>query len=85
MPELMQLDSVKSMIRYFPPKCTAAELIRAVYAASADPSLPEQKRNPTLVLGYVKHGGSITLFENDQLDIPVELDQKDKIIVFGSH
>ncbi len=78
----------KKVSRFFntvPPKCTAAELIRAVYEATADPALPAELRNPTLVLGYVKHNGPVVLFENDQTDITVELDKKDKIIVFGSH
>ncbi len=90
----------KKVGRFFntvPPKCTAAELIRAVYEASADPAQPESRRNPTLVLGYVRHSSSetrlengresksVTLFENDQADVIVELDEKDKIIVFGNH
>ena len=78
----------KKVSRFFnavPPKCTAEELIRAVYDASSDPALPEDKRNPTIVLGYVKQGGKVTLFEGNQSDIPVELGAKDKILVFGSH
>lgn len=68
-----------------PAKCTAAGLIRAVWNASTDESLPKEKRNPTVVLGYVKPGGEIHLFGGDQTDEYVELSEKDKIIVFTNH
>ena len=78
----------KKVSRFFeevPPKCTAEELIRAVFDASIDESVPKEKRNPTLVLGYVKHGGEIVLFSGDQSQIEVELDSRDKILVFSNH
>ena len=78
----------KKVVDYFkhiPEDCTAAELIRAVYAASTDKSLPTDMRNPTIVLGYVKPGGKMILFEGDQSDIKVHLDKRDKIIVFSNH
>lgn len=78
----------KKVSRFFntlPGKCTAAEFIRAVYTASIDESVPESKRNPTVVLGYVKPNAEMVLFSGDQLDIEVNLDKDDKIIVFSNH
>ncbi len=78
----------KKATRFFrtlPPPCRADELIRAVYRASTDPGLPPMQRNPTVVLGYVKHGGEMVLFEGDQTKINVEIGEKDRIIVFSNH
>ena len=78
----------KKVSRFFnevPKPCTAAELIRAVWNASLDESQPKSRRNPTVVLGYVKSGGRITLFSGPQDDIRVELSDKDKLIVFTNH
>lgn len=79
---------VKKVSRFFqtlPGECTAAEFIRAVYRASVDESLPKEKRNPTIVLGYVKPGGRMVLFHGNQEHIPVKLEEKDKLIVFSNH
>lgn len=79
---------VKKVSRLFdeiPSKCSAEELIRAVYEASVDPSLPPQMKNPTIVLGYVKPGGKMVLFEGDQSAITVELEERDKLIIFSNH
>ncbi len=79
---------VKKVSRFFeeiPEKCTAEELIRAVFNASANESIPKEEQNPTLVLGYVKYGGEIVLFSGDQSQTEVSLDIRDKIIVFSNH
>lgn len=76
---------VSHLFTSIPKRCTAAEIIRAVYNASTDPSLPKNLKNPTVVLGYVKPGGKMVLFEGDQDDIEVELGERDKIIVFSTH
>lgn len=79
---------VKKLTRFFeeiPEKCTAREFIRAVYDASTDESIPKEKQNPTIALGYVKHGGEMVLFSGDQAQIEVELEERDKIIVFSNH
>ena len=79
---------VKKLTRFFeeiPEKCTAREFIRAVYDASTDESIPKEKQNPTVALGYVKHGGEMVLFSGDQAQIEVELEERDKIIVFSNH
>ncbi len=76
----------KKVSRFFdklPVECNAAELIREVFKATTSSDLAE--KNPTLVLGYVKPGGKIVLFEGDQTRIPVKLESKDKIIVFSNH
>ena len=43
------------------------------------------KRYPTIVLGYVRHGGDIVLFSGNQRQIGVELCENDKLIVFTNH
>lgn len=78
----------KKVSRFFdrlPEECTAGELIRAVYDASVDESLPPEKLNPTVVLGYVKPDGEMILFDGDQYATKVHLEEKDKIIVFSNH
>lgn len=73
---------VKKVSRFFkevPPKCRADEFIRAVFNES-----PAQHQ-PAIVLGYVKPNGIIKLFCGDQSDITVELEEKDKLIVFSNH
>ncbi len=77
---------VKKVRRYFdktPGKTTAAELVRAVYEASVDETLEE--KNPTVVLGYVKPGGRMVLFNGDLTKIDVELEITDKLIMFSGH
>jgi hypothetical protein len=74
----LYIKSVREFFQSLPPKCTAAQLIRGVYDASA-----EDNRN--IVLGYVDGKGKITLFCGDQRDITVELQPKDKLIVFSNH
>ncbi len=68
-----------------PGECTQAELIRAVWNASISDDIPKEQQNPTIVLGYVKAGGRITLFEGDQSNKTVKLEKNDKIIVFTNH
>jgi hypothetical protein len=87
-----QFDSkeiyIKKVRRFFdelPAPTTAEKLVRAVYNASVDASIPENKQNPTIVLGYVKPGGNIVLFAGDQSQIKVKLDINDKLILFSNH
>lgn len=78
---------VKKVKRYFdeiPKETTADQLIRAVYEASLD----EERMgvsNPTIVLGYVKPGGTVKIFGGDLTQIKVNLDEKDKLILFSAH
>lgn len=76
---------VSSFFAELPKKCTSDKFIRAVYEASIDKSLPDDKQNPTIVLGYVKPGGLLVLFGGDQTRIEVEIEKKDKLIVFSNH
>lgn len=79
---------VKKVSRFFeelPAPCTAEEFIRGVFYASSDESIPKEKRNPNIPLGYVKPGGRIVLFSGDQAQTTVHLEEKDKIIVFSNH
>ncbi len=76
---------VSTFFEEIPAECTESELVRAIWFASIDPSLPENKRYPTIALGYVKPGGRVTLFGRDQTEKKVRLEKHDKIIVFTSH
>lgn len=88
---------IKKVRRYFdaiPEEMTADQLIRAVYQASLEPDA-EGRVNPTLVLGYVKPGkrdadghmmkGEMVLFGGDMTQIPVRLEERDKLILFAAH
>ena len=79
---------VKKVTDFFntiPGKCTAGDLIRAVWQASIDPDIPEADQYPTVALGYVKPEGKITLFRDDQYRQSVQLEEQDKLIVFTNH
>lgn len=79
---------IKKVSRFFaetPKECTVAELIRAVYEASANPALPPEQKSCTLLLGYIKKNGEMVLFEGDQTKQKVKLESTDKIIVFANH
>ena len=70
------------MSRFFnklPGKCTANELIKAVYMASTE------NNNPTVVLGYINKMNGMRLFRGDQDNIEVELKANDLLIVFSNH
>ena len=78
---------IKKVSRFFdetPAPCKASELVRAIFNASNDESLPVEKRNPTIMLGYVS-GKKVVLFEGDQEKIEVALSPKDKLILFSAH
>ena len=79
------IKKVSTFFNEVPKPCTAYELIRAVYRASVSEELPPEKRNPALVLGYVKPGGQMVLFGRDQQNQRVALDIKDKLVIFSNH
>lgn len=79
------IKKVRTFFEELPGECTAEELIRAVYSESCDESIPVEKRNPTLVLGYVKPNGEMVLFSGDQRNCKVKLSKNDKLIVFTNH
>lgn len=76
---------VNSLFNIMPARCNAEEFIRAVYDASVDKTLPPDRQNPTIALGYVKPGGNMVLFSGDQSEITVELEERDKLVVFSNH
>lgn len=79
---------VKKVGRYFselPAPCTAAELIRAVYEATSGDAVPADKKDHTIVIGYVKSDGEMILFAGNQSKIKVELTAHDKLIVYSNH
>ena len=79
---------IKKASRYFdeiPGPCTARQLIRAILDASTDESLPEEKRDPNFVIGYVRKNGEMVIFGGDQSAMEVKLEATDKLILFASH
>ena len=72
---------VSTFFDEIPKSCSVQTLIRAIYKASKD----SEKLAPTMMLGYVKPGGQLHLFEGNQDKELVELTEKDKIIVFSNH
>lgn len=79
------IKKVSRFLEEVPPKMTAKEFVDALYYASVDPSIPKDQQNPTIVLGYVKPGQEMVLFKGDLAKIEVELDIKDKLVVFTNH
>lgn len=78
---------IKKVTRYFdsiPAPTTADKLVRAVYEASLDPNRSFTV-NPTIILGYVKPGGNVNIFSGNLPDIPVVLEEGDKLIMFSAH
>jgi len=61
-----------------PPKCSEYDLVHAIYDASP-------VDNKTLLLGVVKDGGKIELFERNQCSSFVELQPKDKLVLYSKH
>ncbi len=75
----------KRVSRFFnkvPGKCTARQLIKAVYTASVE---GKEKANPTIVLGYINKKNGMKLFRGNQDNIEVELQPDDLLIVFSNH
>lgn len=79
------VKKVKTFFDKMPGKTNAADFVRAVYDASIDESIPIDKRNPSIVLGYVKADGEVSLFSKDISSIKVDLNDKDKLILFSNH
>ena len=76
-----QMIKVSSFFRKTPSPCTAYDLVRAVFEASASSG----KQCPALVLGYIKASGeTIIFFSGDLSEINVSLEAEDKLIVFKS-
>ncbi|MBQ6637406.1 MAG: hypothetical protein IJH82_02010 [Lachnospiraceae bacterium] len=66
------------VLEEIPPKCSAYDLIRAIYDASP-------KGNKSVLLGITKPGGVVDLFGRDQRTHMVELGPKDKLIIYSKH
>ncbi|HJI61917.1 MAG TPA: hypothetical protein OIM34_08660 [Ruminococcus bromii] len=79
------VKKVSSFFDKIPKPCKADEFIRAVYNASVSKNLPENKRFPTVALGYVKPGGNTVLFAGNQSEIDVNISKHDKLIVYSNH
>lgn len=65
-------------LRSIPDPCNAAQLVLAVYDASAED-------NRAITLGYVNEEGEVILFSGNREDIPVTLNERCKLIVFSKH
>ncbi|MCR5322667.1 MAG: hypothetical protein K6E85_05310 [Lachnospiraceae bacterium] len=68
-----------------PAEMTEGDFVRAVWKASIDDSIPQNEQHPTVVIGYVKHGGIVKLFGSDRDTTILSLEKNDKIIVFTNH
>lgn len=79
------IKKASSFFNVLPEEATAYELIRAVFEASVDPSLPPEKIDPAMLLGYIKPDHTFVLFGGDQADIKVKLEEDDKLIIFCAH
>lgn len=78
------VKKAKNFFKEIPPKCTQRDLVYSVWKASIDESIPQNKRSPTILLGYVKREGNVYLFNSDNADT-IKLDAGDKLIVYSNH
>ena len=69
---------VTDYLEDIPPKCSEYDLVHAIYDASP-------VDNKTVLLGVVKDGGKIELFERNQSSSFVELQPKDKLVLYSKH
>ena len=79
---------IKKAYRFFdelPAPCTVAQLIRAVYHATSDPSLPHDQRTHSILLGVVKGSGEVHLFSEAQNKREIAIEWSDKLIMFADH
>ena len=76
---------VSSFFDELPNECTEEEFVKAVWMSSIDSSIPDHEHNPTVAIGYVKPGGKIRLFGNNQSTTRMKLEKRDKIVVFTNH
>ncbi len=79
------VKKASQLFEELPPPCKVSQLIRGIYRASTDPSLKGKKRNPTLLLGVVKASGKMILFSGEQDKSLIQIEAKDKLIVFSNH
>ena len=73
-----QLRKVSSFFSQVPSPCTAYDLVRAVFEASASSA----EAYPALVLGYVKADRETVIFSGDLSKINVSLKAEDKVIIY---
>ena len=78
------VKKVSTFFKEIPPKCSERDLIYSVWKASIDGSIPNNKRSPTVPLGYVTREGNVYLFNSDNNDM-IQLDSGDKLIVYSNH
>lgn len=81
----LYIKRADSFFTALPEECTAAQLIRSVYETSLAESRSSGDICPTIVLGYVKPGGTMVIFNGNQTKTRVKLAQGDKLIVFSAH
>ena len=79
------IKKADSFFTELPEESSAADLIRSLFHATYDPSLPVNRQNLAILLGYVKPGSGVVLFSGDQSETAVKLESGDKIIVFSNH
>lgn len=69
---------VVGFLENIPEKCTAADLIRAIYDKS-----PED--NKSILIGIAHPAGKIELFDSSQENKEIHLNEKDKLIIYSNH
>lgn len=69
---------VVGFLENIPERCTASDLIRSMYYLSPDD-------NRAILIGVAHPAGKIELFEGAQEDIDVNLNEKDKLIIYSNH
>ncbi len=72
------IKKVKRLFDEVPGPCTVAEFIRALYDATP-------KDDKTIAIGYVRQDGEVIIFDQNQLEMKLNLTDKDKVIVFCNH
>lgn len=74
----LYVKKVDEFLKSIPEKCTALDLIRALYEASPGD-------NKAFLLGIARPGGVVEMFDGRQSDKIVELTDRDKLIMYCNH
>lgn len=72
------IKSVSEFFNELPPRCSAYDLIRAVYECSSE-------SDRVILLGYVRNEKDMQIFCGEQEKIQIQLRPDDKLIVFCKH
>ena len=79
------VKKVSSFFTELPEKCTAQDLIRAVFKETGSMVSRDGTSEAAILIGYVKANGEMSLFTGNQNEIELELSGEDKLLLFSSH